>query len=417
MGQTTENITLGDELFNQEWIHEEYESTRGRLLIASCRSGDDMARRVADQYRQHVEASGGAQREVPLLQSIDFQFSDGETGTRLGQDVSGSDAFLFQSMADPMSDRCIDQNLMALLASARALRHWGANYVTAVLPYLAYSRQDRPTKFRREPTTAKLLADLIKSAGVNRVVTWHVHSERVRGFYGSTPIDTLEGVAMFARIYERFAGRDDVIVIAPDAGATKFITYISRALHLKAAITSKFRPQPEQAEIADIMGDFDGKKIALVIDDMISTGGTISGVVKRLVEDKGIEEVYVGVSHNLCIPGAREHLQELREHYGLKEVVVTNSVPQTDLFRSLPYLNVVDLSETFSRVINSIHYNRSLQEPFYGDLLEVPRINADEVEPAHDEVGVHDDDNEVNLGSDLSFPASDPPSWTGSGAG
>lgn len=408
MSETSVNTTSNGELFNQEWIHQGHESSRGRLLIASCRSGDYMARRVAEDYRRRVVEAGGNQQDVALLQSIDFQFSDGETGARLEEDVSGTDAFLFQSLADPRSDRSIDQNLMALLVSVRALRHWGANYVTVVLPYLAYSRQDRPTKFRREPTTAQLVADLIKEAGASRVVTWHMHSERIRGFYGSTPVDALEAVGMFVRLYQRFAGRDDVIAISPDTGATKFVTRIARELGIRAAVTAKFRPRPEEAQVSDIMGDFEGKRVAIIIDDMISTGGTVSEVARRLVEDKGIEEVYVGVSHNLCNPAARERLQELREGYGLQEVVVTNSIPQTDLFRSLPYLTVVDLSETFSRVINSIHYNRSLQEPFYGDLRDVPRIS-----PEEDLTHQHED-NEVTLGSELSFPASDPPSWTGS---
>jgi ribose-phosphate pyrophosphokinase len=318
---------------------------------------------VVERYRRS-RTDTGAEREILYLEDIDFQFSDGETCVRLEADVNGRDVFLFQALYDPISDTSVDQNYIAFLIAARAFREWGANRVTGVLPYLAYARQDKPTKFKREPTTANLMADLSIEAGLDRLVTWDPHTDQIRGFYGGIPVDGLSSLALFAEAFERFERRDDVIAVAPDAGASKFVTYFGRTLGLNCAIASKYRPEPEEAVISEIIGDFEGKRIAIVLDDMISTGGTIEAVVTGLVEQKGIEEVYVGVSHNLCKDGARQRLSDLHAGYHLQEVVVTNSIPQTQAFQTLPFSSVRCLSDSLARVIGRIHYNRSVNGLF-----------------------------------------------------
>jgi hypothetical protein len=180
---------------------------RGPLLIASCSTGSYQARKVVEQYRQSL-AEEGSQSEILYLEGVDRQFSDGETYVRLDMHVGGYDVFLFQALYDPTSGARVDQNYMAFLIAVRAFRENGASHVTAVLPYLAYSRQDKPTRFMREPTTAKLMADLSKAAGVDRLLTWHPHSRQARGFYGGIPVDILEGVSFFVEEYRRFRGRE-----------------------------------------------------------------------------------------------------------------------------------------------------------------------------------------------------------------
>jgi len=254
---------------------------------------------------------------------------------------------------------------MALLIAARAFREHGANHVTAVFPYLAYGRQDKPTKFMREPTTAKLMADLAVEAGIDQLITWAPHRSQIRGFYGSMPVIMLDSLTLFIEEFQRFQSREDVIAVAPDVGASKFVTYFGRALDLKCAVASKYRPRPEEAEISEIIGDFSGKRIAIVLDDMISSGGTVYSLIKKLVEEQRIEKVYLGASHNLCMETAHRRLSALHTDYHLEKLVVTNSIPQTEAFRTLPFVSVRCLADSLSRTINRIHYNRSVSELFY----------------------------------------------------
>jgi len=344
------------------------ETSRGRLLIASCRSGAPLAQNVVERYEELL-AQAGSERDVSYLGEIDFRFSDGETCVRLDADVNGHDVFLFQALHDPNSARSVDQNYIAFLIAARAFREWGANYVTGVLPYLAYARQDKPTKFQREPTTAELMADLSIESGLDRLVTWDPHTDQVHGFYGGAPVDALSPLAFFTEEFRRFRGRDDVIAVAPDAGATKFVMHFARGLGVGSAVASKHRPQPEQAVVSEILGDFEGKRIALLLDDMINTGGTVEANVNLLVKEKGIEEVHLGITHNLCSEQALERLSNLHARTHLTEVVVTNSIPQSQAFQALSFLKVRSLADPLCRVINRIHHNRSVDGIFARPLV------------------------------------------------
>jgi ribose-phosphate pyrophosphokinase len=211
------------------------------------------------------------------------------------------------------------------------------------------------------------MADLSVTAGIDRLVTWEPHTGQIRGFYGGIPVNVLEGLVLFHDEYRRFAGRDDVIAVAPDAGASKMVTHFGRALDLKCAIASKYRPRAEEAEITEIIGDFSGKRTAIILDDMISSGGTVHALAERLAREKEIGEIYLGVSHNLGVGKARERLLEMHERHGLREVVVTDSIPATEPFRALPFVRVRCLAETFARTVNRIHYSRSVSAIFRRD--------------------------------------------------
>ena len=339
------------------------ESNEGPLLIASCRDGNYMAQRAVRKYEELVHRTGNEAR-VLFLENIDRDFSDTETGVRLPGHVGGADVFIFQALLSPPSGRTVNNNYMALLLAARAFREHGANRITAVLPYLTYARQDKPTKFQREPTAAKLMADLSRAAGIERVIAWHPHSNQIHGFYADMPVNMLDPQTMFTVEYAEFMNRSDVIAVAPDAGATKMILHFSRKMGVNSAIASKYRPQQEEAVITDIIGDFRQKKIAIVLDDMISSGNTIFELVQKLVDEKGIERVFIGASHNLCLPGTRDRLQQLYDGYNLERVTVTNSIPQTKEFQELPFFHVRCLSEILCRTINRVHYNRSVSHIF-----------------------------------------------------
>lgn len=353
-------------IFPQEFLSEQArrsESNHGRLLIASCANGTYMAEQVHRCYHGLLEESG-TEDGVVFLRDIDRQFSDTETLVRLNHHVGGADVFLFQGLLSPDQGYRANANYLSLLIAARAFREHGARRVTAVLPYLTYARQDKPTKFQREPTTAKLLADLARTAGIDRVIAWNPHSTQIHGFYADMPVNMLDPLTMFEAEFDSFRGSDDVIAVAPDAGATKLIMHFSREMDINSAIASKYRPKEEEAVITDIIGDFRGKRRAVVLDDMIASAKTVVELVKELVEKKGIEEVYMAASHNLCLPGTKERLESLYHNHNLKRLVVTNSIPQTAEFRSLPFFEVRSLAEIFCYTINRVHYDRSVSQLF-----------------------------------------------------
>jgi ribose-phosphate pyrophosphokinase len=340
------------------------DSTRGPLLIASLRSGNYLAEKVVEHYEKLAEAEG-CKEKILFLADMDKRFTDSEVCIRLEHHVNGYDVFLFQSLFNPNLPFGIDDNYLAFLIAARAFREHGAKHITGVLPYLAYSRQDKPTAFKREPVTAKLLADLSIVAGLDHLISWAPHCGQIRGFYGRTPVDFLDPLSLFVEEFERFKDKEDVIVIAPDVGASKFVTHFGRAMNINSAIASKYRPEAEKVIISEIIGDFRKKRIALILDDMISNAGTVYALTKKLIQEKKIEEVFIGVSHNLCVGPGLKRLQELYEKYSLKEVFVTNSVPQTPEFQALSFAKVKCLSDSLSRTINRIHYNKSVSEVFF----------------------------------------------------
>jgi ribose-phosphate pyrophosphokinase len=340
------------------------EPPRGKLLIASCRSGNHLSAEVVRRYQQLLRESESSDKVLHMA-NIDQQFSDSETCVRLDQHVGGFDVFLFQALYDPTCGRSIDQNYMAFLTAVRTFREHGVNRITGVLPYLAYARQDKPTKFTREPTTAKLMADLSIEAGLDRLISWDPHSTQIHGFYGQTPLNLLDPLTLFTRAFKAYKNRDDVVAVAPDVGASKFVTHFSRTMKINSAIASKYRPKPEKVITTEIIGDLENKRIAIVLDDIMSSGNTIYAVVKKLVTEKKIKEVYVGVSHNLCTDSAFEYMSELHDRYRLRELIVTNTIPQTSKFKERTFLKIYNLADVLSLTINRIHYNRSVSELFY----------------------------------------------------
>ncbi|MDP6041122.1 MAG: ribose-phosphate diphosphokinase [Candidatus Latescibacteria bacterium] len=345
----------------KEFINDNTETQRGDLLIASCTAGTYLSKQVVEQYRT-LQTNN---EPLTYLENIDYRFANTETCVRLEEHVSGHDIFLFQSLCDPTGQSSVDQNYMAFLMAVRAFREHGASHITGILPYLAYGRQDKPTEFKREPTSARLMADLSIEAGIDRLITWHAHCGQIRGFYGSIPTNMLDPLSLFIDRFQKFRGQDDVIAVAPDAGASKLAMYFSQAMDLDCAIGSKFRPRPDEATLAQIVGDFSGKKTAIVVEDELSTGGTLKNLFEVLTEENGIESVYVGLSHNRCMPEARDRLLDLYDQGILKEIVVTDSMPQTEDFENLPFLSICSLSDPLTRVINRIHNNRSVSEVFF----------------------------------------------------
>lgn len=326
-------------------------SPRGKLLIAACSSGNAFAESVLKSFKKSFSLKGNS--EAPLfLGGIDFRFGDSETCVRLNADVSGCDVFLFQGLYDHEAGGSVDRNLMALFAATRAFREWGARHVTVIAPYFAYARQDKPSRSMREPTTARLVADLMVEAGMDRIITVHPHVP-IHAFFGKIPINSIETVDLFTEEFSSFKGSEDVIAVAPDGGALKFVSRFSGALSIKTAVALKKRSSDGSVS-SELVGEMKGKKIAIILDDMISSGETIHVLVRMLAE-MSVPQIIVGATHNLCMESARARLVDLHSRWNLIKVIVTDSIAQSDPFLSLPFLRVRTLADILCKLINRIH--------------------------------------------------------------
>lgn len=338
-----------------------YRSYRGRLIIASCSSGLALARSINQYYIDGIKARNSRKKFQSLIDPpIDNRFLDGEARVRIPEHVRGADAYLIANLNNPNSDDSVNDNLQAFLAGIRAFKQYGATHITGIIPYHIYARQDKATSRKREPITLGQIIGEIIAAGVSQIVTWHPHCE-LQGLYGTTLVDSLDALSLFYNEFKQYKNRSDVVLIAPDAGALKFVVEISTSLGLAYAVAAKIRPQPGMAEIRSILGEFGDKKIAIVIDDMIDSAGTMFALVQKLaIEYPQIEEFYIGASHNLCQEPAFDRLSLLYSDYRLKGVTVTNSIPQTQKFLGLPNFHVCCLSMQLAHVINSLHYDESV---------------------------------------------------------
>ncbi|MDE7165180.1 MAG: ribose-phosphate pyrophosphokinase [Clostridiales bacterium] len=233
------------------------------------------------------------------------KFSDGEISVSIGESVRGCDVFVIQSTSIPTND-----NLMELLVMIDALKRASAGRITAVIPYFGYARQDRKAR-ARDPITAKLVADLITTAGADRVLTMDLHASQIQGFF-NIPVDHLLGAPILANAIanEEFikeAG-DDLVVVSPDVGSVGRARQMAQKLNKTLAIVDKRRPKANVMEVMNIIGDVKGKR-CLILDDMIDTAGTIVQGAKALVDVGGATDVYACCTHSVLSGPAIERLQ------------------------------------------------------------------------------------------------------------
>lgn len=316
------------------------EITRKRLMIFSGRSYPELGRQIAG----HLGIGLG---KVELK-----TFSNGELYVRYEESVRGSDAFVIQTCSEPIND-----HIMELLLMIDALHRASAKRISAVIPYYGYSRQDKKT-LAREPISARLVADLIRVAGANRILTMDLHAGQIQGFF-SGPMDHLTAVPLLASYISRNIG-DDVVVVSPDAGRVKMAKKYADHLGVPIAILHKRRPGHNQAEVLHIVGEVKGKT-AVLVDDMIDTGGTLAASSQALV-DAGAREVYACATHGIFSGPARERL----DASPLKKVVVTNTLPIPDERRS-EKVEVLSIASIFANTIASVFKDESVSELFGGD--------------------------------------------------
>ncbi len=279
-------------------------------------------------------------------------FSDGEIFVNIKETVRGSDVFVVQSTCDPVND-----NLMELLIMIDAFKRASAGRITAVIPYYGYARQDRKAK-ARDPISAKLVADLIATAGADRVLTMDLHAAQIQGFF-NIPVDHLIGAPILADYYnEKFAdSKEDVVVVSPDFGSVTRARNFAQKLDVPIAIIDKRRPKPNVSEVMNIIGEIKDKRV-IMVDDMIDTAGTITHGAHALME-KGAKEVYACCTHPVLSGPAMERLEESP----IKELVVLDTI-QLPKEKKLDKIRVLSVADLFAEAIKRVYLDISVSPLF-----------------------------------------------------
>ena len=289
--------------------------------------------------------------DVPRCRSSNIPFPDGETLVKIEDDVRGKDCFVVQSTCPPVND-----NLMELLITIDSLRRASANRITAVIPYYGYARQDRKAE-GRTPITAKLVANMLTTAGIDRVVTMNLHADQIQGFF-DIPVDHLTAAPVLAGHFSEAVIRDAVLV-SPDVGNIKFGSEFASRLGSELAVVHKRRLTGDETVAVNIIGNVEGKKV-MMFDDMITTAGTVCEATK-LVRQRGATEIFVAATHGVFAGPAVERLREAQ----LTGIVVTDTIPVSAKVREmLPNLTVVSVADLIGETIRRIHEHRSVSALF-----------------------------------------------------
>lgn len=281
--------------------------------------------------------------------SID-RFSDGEIRVKINSNVRGHDVFVIQSTSDPANE-----NIMELLIMIDALKRASAQRITAVLPYFGYARQDRKDQ-PRVPITAKLVANLLTTAGANRVLTIDLHAGQIQGFF-DIPLDHLYAVKIFMDYRRKTKVKGELVIVSPDVGGIKTARAYAKRFECALAIVDKRRIDDKKAEVMHIMGDVKGKT-AVIVDDMVATAGSLVEAVEA-IKKAGALEVYAAITHAVLCGPAIERLRKSP----LKELIVTDTIPISK-DRMLGKIKVLSVAPLLAEAIKRIHSEVSLSALF-----------------------------------------------------
>jgi ribose-phosphate pyrophosphokinase len=307
--------------------------------------------------------SGNAHRELaeriarhlglPLGKLHVARFADGEVQVKIDESARGMDVFLVQPTCAP-----VNETLMEVLILTDAFRRASAHRITLVLPYYGYARQDKKVK-PREPVTARLVADLITTSGADRILCVDLHAKQIQGFF-QIPLDHLyAGPLIGTHFAEQGLINHDTVVVSPDVGGVGRARGLAEMLHAPLAIIAKRRPEPNQVEIMEIIGDVRGKTCVMV-DDMIDTGGSIVSGACALM-DRGARRVVACCTHGVLSPPALERI----ENSPIQQLVVTDTIPRSaEKLASSSKINVISVAPLLANAIHRIHHDDSVSELF-----------------------------------------------------
>ncbi len=290
---------------------------------------------------------------IPLGKADVTTFSDGEISISLQESVRGSDCFIVQSTCDP-----VNNNIMELLIMIDAMKRASAARITAVIPYFGYARQDRKSK-ARDPISAKLVADLITTAGADKVLAMDLHAPQIQGFF-NIPVDHMLGAPILASfLSSKINGRiDEFVIVSPDLGSVTRARNFATRLGCPLAIIDKRRPRANECEVMNIIGNVEGKKVILV-DDMIDTAGTLCNAASSIVEKGGATEVFAVATHGVLSGPAIERIKNSK----IKELILLNTLPITGK-KKLDNMTVLSVAPLLSEAIERIHSDKPVSPMF-----------------------------------------------------
>ncbi len=286
-----------------------------------------------------------------LVNSSIRNFSDGEIYVEINENIRGNSIFLIQSISSPAND-----NLMELLLCIDALKRSSAKNITAVIPYFGYARQDRKVA-PRTSISAKLVSNLITTAGADRVVTVDLHAGQIQGFF-DIPVDNLFATPIFARHIKKKLKSKKLVCVAPDVGGTERARALGKILNVGLAIVDKRRPKPGQSQVMNIVGDVKGKT-CIIVDDIIDSGGTIVNAAKAL-KDRGAKEVYVYITHGVL---SGEAVKKIKNSV-IKNLVITDTIDNINRVKGAKNIEVLSISSLMGEAIKRISNSTSVSDLF-----------------------------------------------------
>ena len=316
-------------------------------LLFSGNSNVDLAREIAQRM------------DTRLGSALVDKFKNDECRIEIKENVRGAEVFVVQSICRSPNGGSVNDSLMELLLMIDALRRASAYRITAVVPYYGYAKQDKKTK-GREPISAKLVANLIEKAGAERLVTLDLHAAQIQGFF-DLPVDNLVATPTLCS-YMKSQGLegDKIVVVSPDAGGVPRAENFAKRMRSEIAIVFKRRPEPDVSEVTEIVGNVNGK-IAVVVDDMISTGGTLAKAAEALIK-RGATQVYTCATHGIFAGDAVRVLA----NSPIERVIVTNTIPSGEATLGEKF-KVLSIAQILADAIKRITANRSVSELFAKD--------------------------------------------------
>ena len=316
-------------------------SGNSNIKVFACNSNKELAEAIVAKLGLKL---GDAEVE---------KFSDGEISVKINETIRGADVFIIQSTSYPVND-----NLMELLIMIDAMKRASAARITAVMPYYGYARQDRKAR-ARDPISAKLVANILTSAGADRVLTMDLHCAQIQGFF-DIPVDNLVGSPLLTQFYINKYGEElerDFVAVSPDLGSVTRVRKFAEKLNIPIAIIDKRRPKANVSEIMNIIGDIEGKKVILV-DDMIDTAGTITNAANALKE-RGAVEVDACCTHGVLSGPALERIN----NSAITELLVLDTIELPE-DKKIDKITMVSVADIFADAINCIHKGVSISQLF-----------------------------------------------------